>query len=101
MFQIEKIVLTNASGYDIIIKLSRETRVKRPTEKLENCIRRQTCGKNFMKVAEKIIRNEVSYKKLFQKTSKKYLTNGKRCGTINKLSPRATRTKERERNGRQ
>lgn len=25
MFQIEKIVLTNASGYDIIIKLSRET----------------------------------------------------------------------------
>ena len=97
--KIQKKLLTFANEYDIIIKLSRETRVKQPTEKLENCIRRQTCGKNFMKVAQKIVRNEVSYKKLFQKTSKKYLTNGKRCGTINKLSPRATQTKEREQNG--
>ena len=94
-------MLTIISSCGIIAKLSRETRVKQPTEKLENCIRRQTCGRNFMKVAQKIVRNEVSYKKLFQKTSKKYLTNGKRCDTINKLSPRVTRTKERERNGRQ
>ena len=58
-----------------------------------------------MKYAEKFGRKrqlpEKILKKLFQKTSKKYLTNGKRCGTINKLSPRATRTKEREQNGRQ
>ena len=88
-----KKVLTSVSKCGIIIKLSRETPSRNATEKLENCIRRQTCGKNFMKVAEKIVRNEVSYKKLFQKTSKKYLTNGKWCGTINKLSPRATQTK--------
>ena len=67
MFQIEKIVLTNASGYDIIIKLSRETRVKRPTEKLENCIRRQTCGRNFMKYAEKFGRKRQLPEKNFSK----------------------------------
>ena len=85
--------MTIISSCGIIAKLSRETPSRNATEKLENCIRRQTYGKNFMKVSEKIVRNEVSYKKLFQKTSKKYLTNGKRCGTINKLSPRATQRK--------
>ena len=53
-----------------------------------------------MKVAEKFGRKRQLPEKTFKKTSKKYLTNGKRCGTINKLSrdsgcqPRATQTKE-------
>ena len=55
-----------------------------------------------MKVAEKFGRKrQLPEKNFFKKASKKYLTNGKHCGTINKLSPRATRTKEREQNGRQ
>ena len=48
-----------------MIKLSRETRVKRTTEKLENCIRRQTCDKNFMKVAEKFGRKRQLPEKTF------------------------------------
>ena len=54
-----------------MIKLSRETRVERTTEKLENCIRRQTCGKNFMKVAEKFGRKrQLPEKNFFKKLQK-------------------------------
>ena len=70
-------MLTKHSVCDIIIKLSRETRVKRTTEKLENCIRRQTCGKNFMKVAEKFGRKRQLPEKTFSKNFKKVLDKRK------------------------
>ena len=65
--KIQKKLLTFANEYDIIIKLSRETPSRNATEKLENCIRRQTYGKNFMKVAEKFGRKRQLPEKNFSK----------------------------------
>ena len=62
--QIAKKVLTFVARYDNIIKLSRETQVKRKTENLENCIIRQCEWGNFGEFTENFDRSVSLLKKI-------------------------------------
>ena len=63
-FRIEKKVLTNACDGGIITKLSRETKVKRKTQNLENCIIRQCAASIFGEFTESFDRSVSLLKKI-------------------------------------
>ena len=88
-------MLTNVLKYDIIVKLSREI----PSQRRQRTLKIVSVAKGktgtFSSLLKSLAGSDSFLKKLFQKTSKKYLTNRKRHDIITKLSPRATHEKLR------